>query len=413
MFFQYFLLYIYIHLFSHVVDDHDLTDFSVFEHISDSLPDVLLEGDENAKVESVNNEKSKLDAEQRPGNSYHSLEEKRKLAFSALQGDVHITIRRDHIVTDLLLTYRDKDIVNKHVLVTIQGEDAHGNGVAREMYSLFWDTLLSKNAEGDGEFTVPVVLSLTTDDYVSLGKILTHQFVQFGIFPVRINQASIQQAIFGHASDECLVSSFLRLLPLRERKCLSNALFGEGPFPVVDVLEVLEDYNIRDMPSRNNIQTIVLQVAHNELVTKPYMCLLNIRKGMASFWDNVSEEEIQSMYDSCQPTARRIISSLKCSPSDTKEAQVLRWLTRYLKASTDVILSNFMRFCSGTDVIVPGTTISLKFNVMPPAALRPMARTCFRVLKLPKNYESFTQMRSNLDTYIGDPSSWDLKDNID
>ena len=216
------------------------------------------------------------------------------------------------------------------------------------MYALFWDTLLSENAEGDSEFTVPVVLSLTTDDYVNLGKILTHQFVQFGTFPVRINQASIQQAIFGHVSDECLVSSFLRHLPLRERKCLSNALFGEG---------------------------------------------------MASFWDNVSEEEVQSMYDLCQPTARRIISSLKCSPSDMKEAQVLRWLTRYLKASTDVILSNFMRFCSGTDVVT-GATIALKFNVMPPVALRPKARTCFHILILPKNYESFSQMRSNLDTYI-------------
>ena len=265
-------------MFSHVVDDHDFTNFSAFEHISDNLPDVLLEGDENAEVKSVSNKKSTLNAEQRSRNNYHSLEEKRKQAFNALYGDVHISIRRDHIVTDLLLAYRDQDIANKHVLVTIQGEDAHGNGVACEMYALFWDTLLSENAEGDSEFTVPVVLSLTTDDYVNLGKILTHQFVQFGTFPVRINQASIQQAIFGHVSDECLVSSFLRLLPLWERKCLSNALFREGPFPGEDVLEVLEDYNIRDMPSRNNIHTIVLQVAQNELVTKPYMCLLNIRR---------------------------------------------------------------------------------------------------------------------------------------
>jgi hypothetical protein len=66
-----------------------------------------LEGDENAEVKSVNNEKSTLDAEQRSGNNYHSLEEKRKQAFNALYGDVHIAIRRDHIVTDLLLAYRD------------------------------------------------------------------------------------------------------------------------------------------------------------------------------------------------------------------------------------------------------------------------------------------------------------------
>ena len=154
-------MYIYIHLFSHIVDDHDFTNFSAFEHISDNLPDILLEGDENAEVKSVNNEKSTLDAEQRSGNNYHALEEKRKQAFNALYGDVHIAIRRDHIVTDLLLAYRDQDIANKHVLVTIQGEDAHGNGVAREMYALFWDTLLSENAEGDSEFTVPVVLIIS------------------------------------------------------------------------------------------------------------------------------------------------------------------------------------------------------------------------------------------------------------
>jgi hypothetical protein len=387
----------------------------MFEHIADGLPEVLLEGDECSNGKSVNNEETSLNKEQRSENNYRSLQEKREKAFNALFDDVHITIRRDHIVADLLLAYRDRNMINKHVLVTIQGEDAHGNGVAREMYALFWDTLLSQNAEGDSEFTIPVVLTLTADDYVNIGKILTHQFIQFGAFPVRINQASIQQAIFGYASDECMVSSFLRLLPVRERKCLSNALLGNESFSVEDVLEVLEDYNLREMPSRNNIHTILLQVAKNEFVTKPFMCLLNIREGMGSFWNDVSEEEVQSLYDFSRPTARRIISSLKCSVTDSKEAQVLRWLTRYLKSSTDVLLSNFLRFCSGTDVVIPGATIALKFNTMPPTALRPMAKTCFRILKLPKNYASFSQMRTNLDVYFGDPNLWDLHDdeNID
>ncbi len=262
--------------FSHVADDHMLTDFNMFEHIADGLPEVLLEGDEFSNGKSVKNEETTLNNEQRSENNYRSLQEKREKAFNALFDDVHITIRRDHIVADLLLAYRDRNMINKHVLVTIQGEDAHGNGVAHEINALFWDTLLSQNAEGDSEFTIPVVLTLTADDYVNIGKILTHQFIQFGPFPVRINQASSQQAIFGYASDECVVSSFLCLLPLRERKCLPNALLGNELFSVEDNLKVLEDYNLRKMQSRNNIHTILLQVAKNEFVTKPYMCHLNI-----------------------------------------------------------------------------------------------------------------------------------------
>ena len=137
------------------------------------------------------------------------------------------------------------------------------------MYALFWDTLLSQNAKWHSEFTIPVVLNLTPDDYVNIGQILTHQSLQFGAFPVRLNQSSIQKSVFGHASEECTISSFLRLLPPSERECLSKSLIGQQPFPVEEVLEVLEDYSIREMPSRDNIQTILLQVAKNELVTKP------------------------------------------------------------------------------------------------------------------------------------------------
>lgn len=409
--FQKSIFYHYNLFYSFVIDGHASVNFPMYEQLSDSPPEILMEDDDWKDSKPGNDQEKIGDEVLRSGSNYRSLEEKRKKASDALHEDSLITIRRDHIVTDLLSAYQDQDLTSKRLLVTIENDDAYGSGVAREMYALFWDTLLSQYAEGDGEFTIPILLTLTAEDYTNLGRILTHQFVQFGAFPVRINQASIQQAIFGHVPDECILSSFLRLLPSREKKCLSNALLGKEPFPVEEVLEVLEDYNIREMPSSKNIRTILLQVAKNELVTKPYMHLLNIRKGMGSFWDDVTKEEVNSLYNISQPTAQRIISCLQCSPKDSKETQTLRWLTRYLKASSDVILSNFLRFCSGTDVVVPGATIALKFNTLPPAAIRPMAKIYFRILYLPKHYDSFSQMRSNLDVYLSNPSKWDLEDN--
>ena len=391
------------------------TSFDSVAYPGEILPEppaFLLEGDECTDDPSGNGQEKTHRKEQDVLDGYRSLHEKTKKAADALEGEIDIAVRRDNIIEDLISAYRGHDITNTRARVTLVGEDASGNGVAREMYALFWDKLLSENAEGDSEFTVPNVITLSTDDYVTMGKILTHQFIQFGTFPVRLNQASMHQAIFGHVSNECLISSFLHLLPPRERECLSNALAGKGPFLADEVLEVLEDYAIRQMPSQDNIHTIILQVAKNELIVKPYMCLVNIRKGMASFWDDVTTEEVKALYQLSQPTPQRIISSLVCTPSDAKEVIILRWLNRYLKASSESILSHFLRFCTGTDVVVPDREISVRMETMPPTAMRPMAQTCFGILRIPKNYESFSQMRANLDLYFTDTSVWDMKDTI-
>ena len=377
-----------------------------------SSPAVLLEDDEYTDDKCGNHQEETHVKEQDILHSYRSLHEKTKKAVNALVGEINIAVRRDNIIADLISVYRDQDLTNTRVRVTLVGEDASGNGVGREMYALFWDKLLSEHAEGDSEFTVPNVITLSADDYITIGRILTHQFIQFGTFPVRLNQASVHQAIFSHVSDECLVSSFLHLLPPRERECLSNALAGTCPFLADEVLEVLKDYAIRQMPSQDNIHTIILQVAKNELIAKPYMCLMNIRRGMGSFWDDITTEEVNSLYQLSHPTPQRIISNLVCTQPDTKEVPILRWLNRNLTASSEAILSHFLRFCTGTDVIVPDRAISIRMETMPPTAMRPMAQTCFRLLRIPKNYESFSQMRTKLDVYLSDTSVWDMKDAI-
>lgn len=155
-------------------------------------------------------------------------------------------------------------------------------GVLREVYSLFWDEFLSKQSDGHSEFTIPVGPNLSDEDYVILGRILSHQFIQCGTFPLRIAQASIQNLLTGHVSDDCKINSLLRLLPPNERECLSRALSGEGMFPKEEMIDILEDFNIRRLPSPENIKTLVLQAAVAEFITKPYLGLTKMREGI---WD--------------------------------------------------------------------------------------------------------------------------------
>ena len=88
---------------------------------------------------------------------------------------------------------------------------------------MFWDSFLSQS-DGDSEHSIPILPNLNQEDYVSIGRILTHQFVLCGMFPVKVSQASMHHTLFGHATDECKIESFLWLLPPRERECISKGI---------------------------------------------------------------------------------------------------------------------------------------------------------------------------------------------
>ena len=147
-----------------------------------------------------------------------------------------------------------------------------------------------------------------------------------------------------------------------------------------------------------------------EFVTKPFMCLTSLRQGMGDLWSNVSKEEIASLYEMSRPTAARIMANLALTPENAKEAQIFRWLERYLKGSSHQMLAKLLRFCTASDVLLPDHSIAVHTEVMAPVAIRPKAYTCFRRLILPRNYRSYSQMRNNLDFYLRDCNIWDLND---
>ena len=115
---------------------------------------------------------------------------------------------------------------------------------------------------------------------------------------------------------------------------------------------------------------------------------------MGDLWSNVSKEEaalyeissIAALYEISRPTAARIMANLALTPENAKEAQIFRWLERYLKGSSHQKLAK-LRFCTASDVLLPDHSIAVHTEVMAPVAIRPKAYTCFRRLILPRNYQ--------------------------
>ena len=95
---------------------------------------------------------------------------------------------------------------------------------------------------------------LSQDDFVAIGRILTHQFIETGTLPLQILKAIIQQAVTGRVSEECLVQSLLMLLYQKEREILQQALLGVKPFPTENVIDIPVDYGVTTIPSTSNMK---------------------------------------------------------------------------------------------------------------------------------------------------------------
>ena len=100
--------------------------------------------------------------------------------------------------------------------------------------------------------------SVQPQDYVTVGRILTHGFVLFGSFPVQLARASLHQALFGSVSHECLLDSFLMFLPEKEREAMCNGLNGAKPFPLEEIIDILDDFKETTRPSLDNVRKPLL-----------------------------------------------------------------------------------------------------------------------------------------------------------
>ena len=185
-------------------------------------------------------------------------------------------------------------------------------------------------------------------------------------------------ALFGQVSDDRLVNSFLQILPERERQILLKAMDGKDPFPTNEIVDILSEFNASSVPSRSNLQKILKQVSLSEVIHKPFFILSKMRQGMGNFWNDVAKDEIEELYRKASRDPQNVVSCLDFNVQDKKEEQVSGWLVRFLKGANPKLLGQFLRFCTGTDILWPGKRIQVRFGSMSELAMRPKSKTCLQ-----------------------------------
>ena len=94
-------------------------------------------------------------------------------------------INRANVIQEVMDFYQSKTVVDKKLTVCFDDDHATGDGVLREMFSLFWDSFLSRNGEGANQFMFTLQPGMHLEDYEILGRIISHQFILCGTIPLQ------------------------------------------------------------------------------------------------------------------------------------------------------------------------------------------------------------------------------------
>lgn len=259
--------------------------------------------------------------------AFGTLKERREQCLDALKvndGAIHV-VSRGNIIDDMVALFSPTSECSFIDQIRLDTMDAaSGDGVSREVFSIFWEAFLARFGEGYSQFVIRGSPSLTAPMLTALGRLITHQFVALGTFPTQLAQASMM-SILSLPHEEALIPSFLALLPCRQRRKVEEAVRGDDS-KLGDVCEILAEFGSQCSVSRDNLDDVLTNTAKFVIVTKPQGTMSAIRTGMGEFWQNIRPEEMSSLYLLTSVTAHSVIEKLSPEVNDEQESQVERWL---------------------------------------------------------------------------------------
>ena len=119
-----------------------------------------------------------------------------------------LEVSRHNIIHDLFEIYNTNDN-EKIVAITFTEEDAYGEGVTREVYSVFFEEISFSRSSGLNA-TVPI--NFSENEAKLFGRILTNAFIQTNFFRVNFSKATFEYLHYKNVRDEVLLESLYKYL---------------------------------------------------------------------------------------------------------------------------------------------------------------------------------------------------------
>ena len=153
---------------------------------------------------------------------------------------------------------------------------------------------------------------------------------------------------------------------------------------------------MQSLPTKENIKTLILEVAHKEIIQKAQYvadCWDDIFRGSLVKGKLSTLEGVCDVYESLEPTTRKVLGMVSAFPISNAEQAALDYLKRFIRGLEISQLKSFLMFATGADVICV-STIQIEFTKLEGLGRRPIAHTCGCVLEIPSTYDSYAEFRA-------------------
>ncbi|XP_071832423.1 uncharacterized protein [Apostichopus japonicus] len=318
-------------------------------------------------------------------------------------------IRRTHVFEDFIEFFKDPQVPNsaieiRMVLPNGEIELGEGSGVYADAFTAFWEEF-AKYSTGD-QFKVPSLRhDFDANSWESVGRIISKGWKDMRYFPLSLSPPFMEEAIFGKSEGD-MKDAFLQYISVSEKMVIVEALthFPEGA-SYDELIDILDGYGCRVLVTKRNLPQILYEIGHKEIIQKPMFIADSMRETLEPLREELTPLQLRELYKNMMPTSQKVISRIKV-PQDISEGQhvVFSYLKKYIRSLEKDKLQKFLRFWTGADVL-SFPQLNVSFNLLDGFARRPVAHTCSQCLELPTTYESYIDMKNELNQVL-DSGIW-------
>lgn len=278
-------------------------------------------------------------------------------------------------------------------------------GLLRDALAGFWSAFFESCTVGE-EARVPQLRhDFQRSEWKAVGVILYLGIKQLGYFPLKLAKSFFVTFLFGEGALPCddLIACFLSFVSNDERVIIRQALDIFSEVPSDDIIDLLDRFQCKRLPSAGNFRELIIEIAHREIVqAAQYIikCWADLRPLFLRLPSLTSIDAVSSLYTSLIPSNKRVLEML--APPDNinnNERSSFMFLQRFIRGLSQEMLENFLRFTTGSNAICVDKII-IDFNKLEGAGRRPMAHTCGAVLQVPTNYTNYSEFRGEWSSVI-------------
>ena len=152
--------------------------------------------------------------------------------------------------------------------------------------------------------------------------------------------------------------------------------------------------------TKDNSKGVLEELARQELIQKPFLMASSWKKISALKYRIPSKHVLYAIYAEREPSCKKLLNLLSCSPANDAERDSLSYLKSYIRGLDGPQLCKLLKLLTGADQIICKSIRVTFIKDQAEFSRRPIAHTCGPTLELPSTYHNFCELREEFSNII-------------